>query len=47
MYGMEAMAGGMIGEETADGGEERRADKQDFIFLKTLQKTNFSLLFVN
>lgn len=29
---MEAMAGGMIGEETADGGEERRADKQDFIF---------------
>lgn len=31
---MEAMAGGIIGEETADGGEERRADKQDFIFLK-------------
>lgn len=29
---MEAMAGGMIGEETADDGEERRANKQDFVF---------------
>lgn len=42
---MEAMAGGMMGEETADGGDERRADKQDFVLLKkTLQKTKLLLV---